>query len=79
MDTVTYPNDLVRQELSNWVLLKVDIVEHREVAELFEVAGIPVAVAVTAEGDELGRIENVVAPAVFRLRLQKLRPVAKHE
>ena len=73
MDTVTYPNDQVKQELSNWVLLKVDVVECREVAELFEVVGIPVAIAVTAEGEELGRIENFVEPAGFRAQLEHLR------
>ncbi len=73
MDTVTYPNDQVKPELSHWVLLKVDIAEHSDVAELFEVAGIPVAVAVTDAGDELGRIENFVEPAEFRARLTQLR------
>lgn len=73
MDTVTYPNDQVKQELSHWVLLKVDIAEHSDVAELFEVAGIPVAVAVTAAGEELGRIENFLEPAEFRERLGQLR------
>ena len=73
MDTVTYPNDQVKQELSHWLLLKVDIAEHGEVAGLFEVAGIPVTVAVTVDGDELGRIENFVEPAEFRARLTKLR------
>lgn len=74
MDTVTYPNVGVKEELSNWLLLKVDIAEHRDVAELFEVVGIPVAVAVTAEGDEFGRIENYIEPSEFRKKLQKLRP-----
>lgn len=73
MDTVTYPNDQVKLELSNWVLLKVDIAEYREVAELFDVVGIPVAVAVTAAGEELGRVENFVEPAEFRARLGQLR------
>jgi thiol:disulfide interchange protein len=74
MDTVTYPNDQVKQELSHWVLLKVDIAEHSNVAELFGVAGIPVAVAITAAGEELGRIEDFVEPAEFRARLTQLRP-----
>jgi thiol:disulfide interchange protein len=73
MDTVTYPDAAVKQELANWVLLKIDIVERREVAELFEVAGIPVAVAVTADGEELGRIESFVEPSSFRSQLAKTR------
>ena len=43
-------------------------------AKLFEVTGIPVAVAATTDGEELGRIENFVEPAVFRERLAELRP-----
>jgi thioredoxin-like negative regulator of GroEL len=73
MDTVTYPNDQVNQELSHWVLLKVNIAEHSDLAELFEVAGIPVAVAITAAGDELGRIEDFVEPVEFRARLTQFR------
>jgi|GEM_PF-3261049 len=73
MDTVTYPDAGVKQELANWVFLSVDIEEHREVAELFEVAGIPVAVAVTGDGDELGRIESFVEPGGFRKQLESLR------
>ena len=73
MDTVTYPNDQVKQELAHWAVLKVDITEHREVAELFEVVGIPVAVALTTDGNELGRIENFVEPAEFQGRLAQLR------
>jgi thiol:disulfide interchange protein len=74
MDTVTYRNDQVKQELAHWAVLKVDIAEHREVAELFEVVGIPVAVALTTDGNELGRIENFVEPAEFRARLAQFRP-----
>jgi hypothetical protein len=74
MDTVTYPDAGVREELRRWVLLRVDVAEHPEVAELVEVAGIPVAVAVTAGGEELGRIDDYLEPAAFRTRLQALRP-----
>ena len=73
MDTVTYPDVGVKKELASWVLLKVDVSEHRKVAELFEVVGIPVAVAVTSEGDELGRIENFVEPGEFGKHLERLR------
>ncbi len=77
MDTVTYPNEQVKHELANWVLLKVDIVERPEVAELFKVAGIPTAVGVTADGDELGRIESFVEPAAFRSRLEQCRQLPR--
>ena len=73
MDTVTYPDDQVKEELAHWRLISVDLAQRREVAELFEVAGIPVAVAVTPAGKELGRIEDFVEPAEFRARLRQLR------
>jgi len=79
MDTVTYPHVEVNKELAHWVLLRVDVAEQPKVAELFEVAGIPVAVGFTAEGDELGRIENFVEPAALRLRLEKWRPETKRD
>jgi thiol:disulfide interchange protein len=74
MDTETYLDSSVKAELRCWMLLRVDVSEHREVAKLFEVTGIPVAVAATTDGEELGRIENFVEPAVFRERLAELRP-----
>ena len=73
MDTVTYPNVGVKEELAHWVLLKVDVSEHREVAELFEVIGIPVAVRITPEGDESGRIESFIEPGEFRKQLERWR------
>jgi hypothetical protein len=74
MDTVTYPDAGVREELRRWVLLRVDVSQHPEVAQLMEVEGIPAAVAVTAGGEELGRIEDYLEPAAFRTRLARLRP-----
>ncbi len=74
MDTVTYPDARVKEELRQWVLLRVDVAEHPEVAELMGVAGIPAAVAVTAGGEELGRIEDYSEPGAFRTRLTGLRP-----
>ncbi len=74
MDSVTYPDTSVKEELSRWVLIRVDVAEHSEVAELFDVSGIPVAVAVKGSGEELGRIESFVEPAAFRKRLEALRP-----
>jgi hypothetical protein len=78
MDTVTYPNDSVKLELANWLLIKVDIAEHREVADVLEVVGIPVAVAVAADGTELGRIEGFAEPGEFQMQLEGLRKSARH-
>jgi thiol:disulfide interchange protein len=74
MSAVTYSDARVKQELGHWVLIQVDVAAHAKVARLFEVVGIPVAVAATADGVELGRIENFVEPAAFRARLKRMRP-----
>ncbi len=73
MDTVTYPNAKVKEELAHWVVLKIDVAERRQVAALLEVVGIPAAVAVTPAGDELGRIMGFAEPAAFRQELARLR------
>ena len=73
MDTVTYPDDKVRAELSHWVVLRVDITARRRVAGLLDVRVVPVAVALTADGDELGRIPNFVKPDEFQKQLARLR------
>jgi copper chaperone CopZ len=72
MSTVTYSDDEVKLELGRWVMVQVDVADRSEVAELFEVIGIPVAVAVSADGVELGRVENFVEPAAFRVRLESM-------
>ena len=72
MDAVTYPHRRVKEELENWVLLKIDVAKRRQVAELLQVTAVPVAVALTSEGDELGRLENFVEPAAFRRWLSGL-------
>ncbi len=73
MDAVTYPDDRVKQELTNWVVLRVDVEERTAVAEVFEVEGIPVAVAVTADGEELGRVQGFVEPGEFYKQLEARR------
>ena len=73
MDTVTYPHDTLREELSHWVIRKIDIIERRDAAAFFQVAAVPVTVALTPDGKELGRLANFVEPESFRGRLEKLR------
>lgn len=77
MDTVTYPHEQVKQELTNWVVVKIDVAEHRELAQSFEVVGIPVAIVVTPAGDEIDRLENFIEPTSFRSRLERTRLQSK--
>ena len=48
--------------------------EYSDKAQLFDIAAIPVAVAITPEGKELARIENFIEPSEFQRRLSELRP-----
>lgn len=73
MDTVTYPAAGVKEELEQWMLGKVDVSVHPDVARQFEVPAIPEAVAVDGNGRILGRIPDFVEPAAFMARLRQLR------
>lgn len=77
MDAVTYPHPRVKGELTNWVVVRIDITEQPRVVKLFGVEAIPVAIAVAIVGEtgsrELGRIENFVEPAMFAGKLRAWR------
>jgi thioredoxin-like negative regulator of GroEL len=74
MDTVTYPHAVVRQEIDrHWIDARVDVTEEREAAALFGVAAIPVAIAATADGVVLGRVEGFAEPAILRGDLEAFR------
>ena len=66
MDAVTYPDETVKEELTgHWLTTKVDVSERKEVATQFGVSAIPMAVALTGEGEVLGRVLGFVEPARF--------------
>jgi len=73
MDTVTYPDPIVKEELARWVFLKIDVSEHKQAAEWFDVAALPVALAVSADMKIHARIAGFVEPAAFRQKLADTR------
>ena len=74
MDTVTYPDSRVAEEMSqNWVDTHIDVVDVPGLAQLFAVHAIPTAVAVRADGVVIDRVEGFAAPSDFLARLQGLR------
>ncbi len=73
MDTVTYLHPDVRAELEHWLEYRVDVTHAREVALLFEVTAVPVAVVVAADGTILKRIPNFVEPGSFCAALERVR------
>ena len=73
MDTVTYPDPSVRKELGNWLEARVDVSVQKGVAELFTVAAIPVALAVTADGRIAGRLLGFFEPESFERKVAALR------
>ena len=76
MDTVTYPDPKVREELANWTFVRVDVSENAKVAELFDVPAIPVALAATGEGEIVGRVTGFMEPKQFSDELRALRESA---
>ena len=73
MDTVTYPDPKVRDELLQWTFAQVDISEYRDVAELFGVSAIPVAIVATSEGKLVERVIGFVEPGPFSQQLRHIR------
>ncbi len=73
MDAVTYPDPEVKKELLNWLEARVDVSLQKGVAELFSVAAIPVALAVTAEGRIVGRLTGFLEPESFKKEIATLR------
>ncbi len=65
MDTVTYPDARVVEELARWEVVRLEVRTDAAAAEALGVAGIPTAVAMSGEARELGRISNRVGPAEF--------------
>ena len=73
MDTVTYPDSKVREELANWTFVRVDISKQRETANLFDVSAIPMAISATSEGDLVVKVVGFLDPERFSERLKGLR------
>jgi thioredoxin-like negative regulator of GroEL len=73
MDTVTYPDEMVKDELEFWVFERFDASKHRAAARELGIRAVPVAVAL-GEGRILGRMENFVEAAPFRDWLRGVRP-----
>jgi hypothetical protein len=74
MDTVTYPDPSVRDELTrHWVEVELDTATAAAVHEMFHVAAIPTAVAATGDGTIRGRVEGFVEPARLRAELAAFR------
>ncbi len=70
---MTYPDPEVKKELLNWLQARVDVSLQKGVAELFSVAAIPVALAVTAEGRIVGRLTGFLEPESFKKAVATLR------
>ncbi len=73
MDAVTYPNPEVKKELESWLEVHVDVSLQTDVAELFDVSAIPLALAVTGEGKILGRLLGFMEPEPFKKEITSFR------
>lgn len=72
MDAETYPSPEVQDALVAFVVRKVDVRGGRGTASMLEVAGVPTAVALAADGTELGRIVGKLGPHELAERLRSL-------
>ncbi len=73
MDAVTYPNPDVVRELENWLEIHVDVSRQKDVAGLFDVAAIPLALAATGEGNIFGRLLGFMEPGPFARQIASWR------
>lgn len=73
MDAVTYPNQEVREELASWLEVHVDVSLQTEVARVFDVAAIPLTLAVTGQGEIVGRLLGFMEPEPFKKEIASLR------
>ena len=73
MDTVTYPDRRVREELEKWIGAHVDVSRQPELARLFGVPAVPTAVAVASDGHVLGRKADFIEPEPFVTWLKAMR------
>ena len=74
MDAVTYPDTSVQQELAgHWLEVKYDGPDAEDAATLFQVAAVPTAIAVAADGTIRGRVEGFLEPAALRAELVAFR------
>ena len=65
LDTETYTDNRVIGELDNFVCTKVDIDENKQIANRYNVAGIPTIVFIDVEEDEIHRIVGYRGPDEF--------------
>lgn len=74
MDAVTYPARMVQKELqTHWLTAKVDVANRQDVAELFDIHAIPVAVALDSGGERIGQILGFMTPEQMAAELGNLR------
>ena len=77
MHTVTYGYNKVRSELEHWVHVDIDVAKQKELAALFGVKGIPLAIAVNENGKVLGRVLGFKAPKAFLKDIEAYRRVPR--
>lgn len=73
MDAVTYPDALVKSELSRWVFARIDISKEPGTAKSLDVHGVPAALAMSADGTVLARLEGFFTPEAFARELRAIQ------
>lgn len=58
MESEVLPDDQVRQALADWIPIRLDMTQERELANRYRVTGAPTFVALGPQGAAIGRIEG---------------------
>lgn len=74
MDTVTYPSKVVQSQLqTHWLTIKIDVDQRTDIADTCNIHGIPAVVAISPDGNVLGKVLGFVEPTSFAAQLLQLR------
>ena len=76
MESEVLPDDQVRQALADWIPIRLDMTQERELANRYRVTGAPTFVALGPQGAEIERITGYQPADLFAGFLDRTRKAA---
>ena len=76
MESEVLPDDQVRQALADWIPIRLDMTQERELANRYRVTGAPTFVALSPQGAEIERITGYQPADLFAGFLDRTRKAA---
>lgn len=74
MDREVFPREDVADALSNWVVVKIDVDEKRDVANQYNIQAMPTLVIARPDGTEITRVDHALGPDEFIKWIRKHSP-----